>query len=79
MEPITFPGVTCVLGPPLDWKESLYGKCANLPVCIAEGIITSCWKPSWKDRLRILMGKPIFVSIAARGGTQPPINLDVFP
>lgn len=33
--------------------------------------LISCWKPSWKDRLRILFGKPIYAGLLSP--VQPPI------
>lgn len=37
-------------------------------------VLVSCWKPDWKDRLRILFGRPIYLHI---WGTQhPPVALD---
>ncbi len=33
--------------------------------------LLSCWKPSWKDRLRILFGKPIYAGLLSP--MQPPI------
>lgn len=35
--------------------------------------LTSCWKPTLKDRILLAFGKPVFVSIIAP--IQPPIIL----
>jgi hypothetical protein len=44
-----------------------------LQICYSDGQIgcLSCWKPDWRDRLRILFGKPIYAGLL--GGIQPPI------
>ena len=37
--------------------------------------LTSCWKPTLKDRILLAFGKPVFVSVIA--STQPPIVLTI--
>lgn len=39
-----------------------------------KGMIITQWKPTWVDRLRILFGKPIRVSVV--GNIQPTLALD---
>lgn len=35
--------------------------------------LVSCWKPSFRDILRILLGKPVYLTIF--GYAQPPVSL----
>lgn len=35
--------------------------------------LASCWKPDWKDRLRILFGKPIYLILWSP--IQPPVSI----
>jgi hypothetical protein len=48
-----------------------------LPVKYEDGYdcLVSCWKPNWKDRLKILFGKPVYLSVV--GTAQPPVLLSV--
>lgn len=35
--------------------------------------LASCWKPDWKDRLRILLGKPVYLLLWCP--LQPPVSI----
>lgn len=35
--------------------------------------MVSCWKPSWRDRLRLFFGKPIYLILWFPA--QPPVSL----
>lgn len=77
MRPIKTKATTRVLGAPVGWNEELHGPCEGLPVAYGDGFIASYWTPSWRERLAILMGRPIRLSVA--GVTQPPVMLDTEP
>ena len=38
-----------------------------------DGLSISCWRPSIRERLRLLFGKPIWLTVVGR---QPPIALE---
>lgn len=66
MKPIEFPEQTTVLAGRHD--------IAGLPIWGNGSICVSCWKPTLRDRLAILLGAKIWVSVLS-GKTQPPIGL----
>ena len=48
----------------------------SLPVQRRDGICTSCWRMSLRERLAVLFGSKIYIHVAS-GRTQPPISLTV--
>lgn len=64
MKPIEFPEQTKKL-------EGRWG-IDGLPIWGNGSVCVSCWKPSLRERLVILFGGPIWVSVLS-GKTQPPI------
>ncbi len=74
MTPINQPHTTHHLHAPIDWEEEKHGKCDVLPITLSEGVFYSYWKPSFKERLQILFGKPIRLCVA--NSSQPPVMLD---
>lgn len=44
----------------------------DLPVHRADGQIISCWRLSWRDRLRALIGGRVWLHVLART-THPPV------
>jgi len=78
MTPVKFDGYDVVLGAPPDWDEVQHGPCIGLPVMRGPETCTSVWKPTIAERLRILFGGNIQLTVAA-GGTQPPVALGVHP
>lgn len=72
MKCIDFSQATKSLGrPPGTTKE----ECVSLRVWNADGKhCISCWKPNWKDRIRLLLGQPIWLWIWS-GQTQPPVSV----
>lgn len=46
-----------------------------LKVTFNDGVtgLISCWKPSWKDRLRLILGKPIYLALYS--SVQPPVSV----
>ena len=71
MKPIDFPQSTKVLQRPSTMAES---ECQSLPVWNDGVQCISCWKPSIKDRLRILFGGKVWLGVMS-GKTQPPVFL----
>lgn len=77
MKPIKTATTTTVLGAPRDWDEERLGECVGLPVAYGDGCISSYWSPTWRERLAILMGRPVRLTVAGLG--HPPVMLDVEP
>lgn len=77
MKPIRMPHTTRTLGAPNDWDEKRNGVCVGLPITDSNGVMLSYWKPSWKQRLLILAGRPIRLGVF--GASHPPVSLDVLP
>jgi len=46
----------------------------NLPAYYANGIITTRWKLSWKERLAVLFKGSIWLNVMS--GTHPPVRID---
>jgi hypothetical protein len=61
------------LGKPRNWDESR-GECEVLPVTSLEGVLYSYWKATWIDRLRILIGRHVKLSVV--GNSHPPVWID---
>lgn len=76
MKPIKFPEFMKVLGAPQQWDKEVYGECKELPVYLFDGQVISCWKMSWKERLRALLWGKLWVFVFS-GQTQPPIAFSV--
>jgi hypothetical protein len=64
------------VGKPVLWGEQL-GPCIGLPVCIVidPAQFYSWWKLSLRERIAVLLGKPIRLCIA--GNRHPAVSLDV--
>lgn len=77
MKPIPFSFQTRVLGAPADWDADTHGPCEGLPVHIDEhaGEYFSVWRPTWRERLRLLFGGTVGLFVAGRG--HPPVSLEV--
>lgn len=74
MTPLNFPNST-IAAPPPNWDEDKYGKCSSLPILEQGGVIMSMWKPSFKERIKILFGGVIQLSIVSN--QMLPVSLDV--
>jgi len=76
MKPVAFKESDAVLLRPKDMTDD---ECAPLPIFRArgmmEGVLISCWKPSLKDIVRIILHRKIWVWVRS-GTTQPPIALE---
>lgn len=59
---------------PKDWDEERDGICHPLSVVYKDGRCLSVWEPSFEERLRIVAGHNIALTIV---GGQPPVLLTV--
>lgn len=71
------PHTTRTLGAPKKWDEEKDGPCLGLPITDSEGVMLSFWKPSWKERVALITGKPVRLAVHSSG--HPPVWLDVQP
>ena len=69
MKPIDFPQSTKVLQRPGTMSES---ECQSLPVWNDGKQCVSCWKPTIKERIKILLGGNVWLGVLS-GRTQPPV------
>ena len=69
MKPIDFPQSTKVLQRPGTMSES---ECQSLPVWNDGKQCVSCWKPTIKERIKILFGGNVWLGVLS-GKTQPPV------
>jgi hypothetical protein len=74
MTPIHFKGQQAVLGAPADWDET-QGPCAGLPVLRVDSNFISFWKPTWRERIALLFGAKIQLTLVCDG--HPPVAIDV--
>lgn len=63
-----------VLGAPKDWDIKKDGECMGLPVHRDEKCYYSWWAVDWKNRLKILFGRPIRLTVISY--YHPPLSLD---
>jgi hypothetical protein len=73
MKPIEFKEQNRVLTKPEGMTDE---QCGSLPVRAENGVCTSCWKMTFKERLNALFFGKIWVSVLTGTQTQPPISLD---
>jgi len=66
MKPTTFVGQTRILGAPSNWDADKMGRCEGLPVASDHACIYSQWSFNWSDRLKILFGKKLLLTVHAR-------------
>lgn len=76
MYPIAFDGVTKILSKPIGWDKSKHGACSSLPIRFENGICKSCWKFTFREFIRFLFTRRIYLHIVS-GDTQPPVKLTV--
>lgn len=69
MKPIDFPQSTMVLQKPGTMLDS---ECKPLPVWSDGKECVSCWRPTLKERVRILITGKVWLSVFS-GRTQPPV------
>lgn len=72
MEPVAFEQATNILLKPDSLTDAL---CGPLPVWSNGQQCVSCWRPSWRERLSILIFGRVWLWVWS-GRTQPPVRLD---
>lgn len=74
MTPSDFPQKTIVLQRPPSMTDE---ECSPLAVCqLDDGACLSRWVPSWRERLALLFGAPLWLWVVS-GRTQPPVALEI--
>lgn len=76
MKPVKFKSANAALTSPQNWNDDELGQCETLPIVRAHGCIYSCWKPSFWERVKLVLGHPVQL-IVASPITQPPIAMTV--
>lgn len=71
MKPINFKESNVVLHKPANMSD---GECGILNVWSNDQECISCWEPTWKERLSILLFGRVWLSVYG-GRTQPPVSL----
>ena len=74
MKPLDFEGADTILGAPPGWDKEKHGPCEGLPIMRRDGVCISCWKLTWREKLKVIFGGYVFCHVAS-GETQPPIAL----
>ncbi len=74
MKPIVRPHTTRSLISPAGWDINRYGLCVELPISDQDGIMYSYWQPTFRQKLLILFGQCIRLSVI--GTTHPPVAID---
>lgn len=72
MKPIKFNEANRVLTKPKNMTDE---QCSDLYVYTDEEICISCWRLSFKERLKALIHGKVWLGILS-GGTQPPVWID---
>lgn len=76
MKPQYFEGNQGVLHAPPGWTPDVHGECEGLPVLRHKGIIYSSWRFSWRERFKVLLGKPLCLAVVGKI-TMPPVSLNI--
>jgi len=76
MKPIVFPEANKILQKPFSMSD---GECLPLHVftgeCYGFEIVVSCWKPSWRERLSMLLFGRAWLMLVTNAKTQPPVAI----
>jgi hypothetical protein len=72
MKPIEFKEQNRLLTKPKNMTDK---QCGSLPVRADEGVCTSCWKMTFKERLNAILFGRIWVSVLTGTATQPPVSI----
>ncbi len=70
MKPIKFKEATKVLQRPATMTDA---ECASLHVWTDGKECVSCWKPSFRERLNILLHGKVYLGVLSGCSTQPPV------
>ena len=74
MQSIRRKHTTRTLGAPQQWCTAEDGVCTQLPVSDGDGYMCSYWRPSLMERLRIVFGGHVRLSVFGNG--HPPVWID---
>jgi hypothetical protein len=69
MKPIEFEGQTKVLQRPSGMTEE---ECGSLAILNLDNTCISCWKMTWRERIKALFTGKIWLGVLS-GQTQPPV------
>ena len=72
MNPIEFEGRNRLLLKPDNMAEE---ECGNLPIYTNDEFCVSCWKPTIRERLSVLLFGKVWLWIYS-GSTQPPAAIE---
>lgn len=75
MKPIHTNATNKILNAPDNWEDAHDAECVGLPVYVNSIYIYSWWKLTCKERLLLLLGRPIQLCIVGR--THAPVALQV--
>jgi len=73
MKPIEFEGQTIVLSKPPSMTDE---ECGSLAILQLDGTCISCWKMSWRERLKAFFTGVMWIGVYS-GKTQPPIYVAI--
>ena len=71
MKPIEFPEANNTLQKPAGWTDE---DCGPLPVFSDGKQSVSLWRPTWRERISVLVFGRVWLSVFA-GSTQPPVSI----
>ena len=74
MTPATMPHTTEILFAPEGWDSRTYGACESLPITRSGGVLYSYWRPTWRERLHVLFGRPVRLCVAS--ANHPAVAVD---
>lgn len=72
MKPTDFPQANRTFHRPRSMTDE---ECEPLRVYVLTNhyALISCWRPTWRERLAILLGRPVWLWVS--GGSHPPVAL----
>lgn len=74
LQPIYTEHTNMNLGAPRNW-DGKNGTCISLPVYHDDGAFHSWWKLTWRERLKIMLGSPVRLTVL--GEVHPPVALNI--
>jgi len=76
VRPIKTRMTNLLLSSPHSWDEKTRGPCEALSVCSTDdGLKYSWWRPTWSERLRLILGWPVRLCLVSE--KHPPVSVDV--
>lgn len=76
MTPSRFPQANRIFQKPPSMTDE---ECSPLEVhvCLNQDAIISCWRPTWRERLAIFFGRPLWLWVTGTGLRHPPVLIEV--